>query len=733
MALSIIHACAGVCRCGAALSVAGLPSSRQYRLQGQRRGRKSLTGTMTSHEHTYLWDHTFQRGKGQEFKAKPTMGTGQPELRPDSNYLLPAPEMGGAPLLTAVELLGEDVQSAPPPAVVTEEPEGVAQHQPGDEGWVEGVDQPGEVPLGGKPMYKTYQPTEVEHFPAAGSVEVDNFNRSVEQYLAPEHGKHTLTMPRMDWKTRKELKGSKYNVINFGHHNGGPTTEMQLPPGTLHAQRFVKPRWQGAPWVPPDSSDTTWDFRLDAPVSGLLVAPDHWQSLPLVEETTHPAEPRVAQDIMEVTDEQTNETFLVQPNQDLDTFPVSNIQRPHHYSKQYGMPLSFQEGPVQWASQLHVPERMPLVEKKLELSRDTSKDGQDMEILCFGDTLTIGHTYGSDEYNQQRASGRWMEDSDHEPREHPYALRLHEVLNCDVTVAAVHSESTDTMRDRLLAHLQRRKERGIPQPKVLILWAGYYDLLDPERLGRDTAQNLMRMHHVAHCFGIRTVHLGLPQVQSKPFPQLIGARLVEVNATLEDFAMDRTDRMCVVDLYKLLPPRRFGDLGTDRGGNPKFPKRASVAGPVWYTNHVLPTPLGSDRIGELIAKRLKHVPGFLSKAIADRFYDHPCSEALPLDKPGKSFEERLYDKSASRRQALAHPDLFGSKLANDLSPYREHEGRVDPENARLDGYQVSVAKGFRNYLRPEQSRGIAGTKPNTPGHEQLSAPMPRKGMMSTHG
>ncbi|KAJ9438537.1 hypothetical protein DIPPA_21541, partial [Diplonema papillatum] len=106
-------------------------------------------------------------------------------------------------------------------------------------------------------------------------------------------------------------------------------------------------------------------------------------------------------------------------------------------------------------------------------------------------------------------------------------------------------------------------------------------------------------------------------VAKKPLMQLMAARILEVNEMLTEFAQDRRKKMAVVDVFKHIPHRTSPVVQAPDGSGYALPQHLGRLGPVWRSGQIEFSPLGYDRVAELIYKKLKHIPGFLHAAIPD--------------------------------------------------------------------------------------------------------------------
>eukprot|EP01060_Flectonema_neradi_P005609 TRINITY_DN1373_c1_g1_i3.p1 TRINITY_DN1373_c1_g1~~TRINITY_DN1373_c1_g1_i3.p1 ORF type:complete len:694 (+),score=67.94 TRINITY_DN1373_c1_g1_i3:824-2905(+) len=566
-------------------------------------------------------------------------------------------------------------------------------------------------------LFRKFESFEVEHFPAASQADFTPsklFDTYRDVKLAP--GEIQMTLPRassVPSHHSSRLSFSTHNenayVAPANQRNMIPLKFNQSPASRVGASFWVKHNRDKSVWEK-DPLANTWDMLLDEPTNPLLAAPiTTWESLPLDSETIPADEIRDESKPREV--EVDGHKFEVTPNEELDILPVSITPKPNHWYKQYGMPMDKAIGPIQWEHEPIPASKMIRSVKQGSLKIDPNRDGQEMKILCVGDSLTLGLTVGSDKSHIMKGSEMSrinIEDEELEPREHPYALRLQKLLNANIDILGVPRDTTDLMRDRMLLKVKEQHEAGTPYDLVII-WGGVWDLYDPDVTGHEVALNLTRMHHVCHMYGAKTLAMTLPQLPSRPLGKHMMSRILDINAELEEFARDRRAQMKVVDIHRLIP-YSSGTFKVSLGHNLSEPKSGKVYTPIWHTSSIEMTPLGYDRVGELVYKKLKHSPGFIQKAIADRFYDHPCNET--------HHEARVFDKirdaeflakTKSRVRARANASSYGSTYHNKRTPWKDHTGT----KLELDDHDRRMELAYKNTTRVQH---LLTRTPRTAGH-----------------
>ena len=497
------------------------------------------------------------------------------------------------------------------------------------------IDLPKEEMHPSKPnrrLFRKYENFEIEHFPAASQSDYTPekmYDTYRDNTLAK--GEIQVTIPRPSsvtfYKSKRVSTSTHHNVALHSTNTKSivPLMFSQSPLSYLGSSYWAKHNRDRFKWET-DPLATSWDMLLDEPTNPLLSAPiTSWVPLPLDGETLPPNE--IRDESVPRTVQVDGQEFTVSPNDEVDILPVSVTPKPGHWFKQYGMPMDKAIGPIQWDKETVPAMKLIRSVKQGSLTKDPKKPGQDMRILCVGDSLTLGITKGSDKtyYSKGEKTSLNMEDEDLDPREHPYALRLHHLLNADIDILGVPRDTTDLMRDRMLLKVKEQFEKGMPYDLVII-WGGIWDLYDPNMTGHEVALNLTRMHHVCHLYGAKTLGLTLPQLPNKPHGKYMNGRVIDTNEQLQDFAKGKRRDMSIVDIHRLIPYSVHTFNIALAADQPLIAKRNSAINPIWHSAAIEMTPLGYDRVGELIFKQLKHMPGFLQKAIPDRFYSHPCNE-----------------------------------------------------------------------------------------------------------
>eukprot|EP01063_Lacrimia_lanifica_P004168 TRINITY_DN12327_c0_g1_i1.p1 TRINITY_DN12327_c0_g1~~TRINITY_DN12327_c0_g1_i1.p1 ORF type:complete len:765 (+),score=222.29 TRINITY_DN12327_c0_g1_i1:70-2364(+) len=591
--------------------------------------------------------------------------------------------------------------------------------------------------------YENFQGKGREHFPAAGQadqVPSHYFQYYRDHRLAPYENQ--LDLPRTAGQVNR--KGLKRGRMEYGYHHGGLSVKHSQSPASFIGSNFwvkkgMVSRWKTRTW---DPLATTWDMMLDEPTNPLLAAPHgRWESLPLDGETMPPDQMRLETGSYDVPVDvlatgagagtategeagtgagegeagggaaasegvsSSTQTFKVSPNAEYDVFPVSVTPKPGHFSKQYGMPMIKTIGPIQPQHEIHAVEKLHRAETKAVLPRDEAKGGgQDMRILCIGDSLTTGLAYGNDAGAVYKKEA-WLhrDHSEAMPHFHPYAKRLHELTNAHIEVLGVHRDTTDEMRDRLWTRLQEKAEEGRPYDLVVI-WGGIWDLFSPKTSADDVAQNLFRMHHVCHMHGSKTLALNLPQVSKKPLGTFVGTRLLDINKMLDDFAADRRKDMSVCDIYRLIPHRANAvSHGRSRDGRATTSHLGRL-GPVYKTGAIEFSPLGYDRVAELVYKTLKHRPGFMPTAVPSRFSDNPCNDSTQREE--LYFRNEHEFRTGSKRRANADPDMYGSVYHTNNSEWADEDApkeALSDEQAERVEFGMETSRLIRTPLHLESS------------------------------
>ena len=524
-------------------------------------------------------------------------------------------------------------------------------------------------------VFRTYQNFEVEHFPAASQADYMT-NTLVDTYrdYRVSGEEQQLCIPQT---TSISLAHKRHKTSQFGHHNlGWSPIYNQSPAMNRGSQFWAKKGRDMFKWQDPLA--TSWDMLLDEPTNPLHAAPHgRWLTLALNDEVQDPKELRTAesstQQVTEVEDFEGNKhEFATSSNQELDALPVSTLPQGGKYSKMMGMPIQKTNHVIQYHEEEYLPEKLVRAEKWMSLYRDEDKEseesGQDMRILCIGDSLTIGLTYGNDEYHTHGKIAHHhlaRDPTEKDAFEHPYAKRLYELTNANIDVFGVVRDTTDLMRDRLWRRLEERQKSG-QQYDLVVIWGGVFDLFDPDATGESVAQNLMKMHHVCHMHGCKTVAINLPNPAKGSRSDFTGARVLEVNALLKEFADDRRKKMAHLDIYSLMPARSSPKQTMRRTRNGQhLPETLNKIGFTNRSGWIEFTPNGYDRVAELVFKTLKHKPHFLQKALGNRFYPNPTTEPNPTEEPEEAF---LLDSHlrhfGSRRRTYAHSDCYGSVLVD---------------------------------------------------------------------
>eukprot|EP00754_Rhynchopus_humris_P041872 Rhum_TRINITY_DN25404_c0_g1::Rhum_TRINITY_DN25404_c0_g1_i1::g.182061::m.182061 len=538
-------------------------------------------------------------------------------------------------------------------------------------------------------VFRTYQNFEVEHFPAASQADYMT-NTLINTYRDFRvHGdEQQLCIPQ---STSVSLAHRRYKNSSFGHHNlGWSPIYNQSPAMSRGSQFWAKKGVDRFKWQDPLA--TSWDSLLDEPTNPLHAAPHgKWLTLPLNDEVQDPTELRTAesstQQVTEVEDfDGTKHEFATSSNQELDALPVSTLPQGGKYSKMMGMPIQKTNHVIQYHEEEYLAEKLVRAEKWMSLYRDEDKEGeesgQDMRILCIGDSLTIGLTYGNDEYHTHGKIGHHKLARDHTEKEvfeHPYAKRLHELTNAHVDVLGVVRDTTDLMRDRLWRRLEERQKSG-QQYDLVVIWGGVYDLFDPDKTGESVAQNLIKMHHVCHMHGCKTVAINMPHPAKGARSDFTGTRTLEVNDLLKQFADDRRKNMAHLDIYSLMPPRSSPKQLSRRTRNGQhLPETLNKIGFANRSGWIEFTPNGYDRVAELVFKTLKHKPHFLQKALGNRFYPNPTTEPNPDEEPEEAFILDSHLRHfGSRRRTYAHSDCYGSVMVDKNAAHKVPGHKHDP-------------------------------------------------------
>ena len=522
-------------------------------------------------------------------------------------------------------------------------------------------------------LYRLYQDFEVEHFPAASQAEYIP-DKVYQTYKDPQlaEGELQVCIPQttsMDTYSRRRpgRKSHKFfNGTDGWHMYGQMPTFFQSPSSSAGAAYWAN-HWRDTDlWK--DPYPTTWDMMLDEPTNPLLNAPHGaWEALPLDTETLHPSVLRRSEDMAQKTT--VVEDFAGNPhelttsaNSETDLMPTAVVPTPGKWHKQYGMPMQKHVGPLDHIiHETVLPAKLHRAVKHLSLKPIEGNGGQDgMRILCVGDSLTLGACYGTDDYFSTKGPFQLLNDDVKTLHEHPYAKRLHELTNAQVDVVARFREKTTDMRDMMWEVINAAHQHGTKYDLVII-WGGAWDLFDPDTSGDEIAQNLMKMHHVCHMYGSKTVAVNIASVGKKSYGKLFGPRILEINNKLDQFANERRAKMAVTDVYSLTPGRS-SMLRVERkaaDGHLAAHQRARV-GPVYRSGTIEFTPLGYDRVAELIFKTLKHKNGFLQTALPNRFSGTPCAEPHPSQYRMLEDFSRIHKKNASWRKTHASPDIYGS-------------------------------------------------------------------------
>eukprot|EP01061_Rhynchopus_euleeides_P011769 TRINITY_DN21339_c0_g1_i1.p1 TRINITY_DN21339_c0_g1~~TRINITY_DN21339_c0_g1_i1.p1 ORF type:complete len:742 (+),score=162.51 TRINITY_DN21339_c0_g1_i1:117-2342(+) len=581
-------------------------------------------------------------------------------------------------------------------------------------------------------VFRTYQNFEVDHFPAAGQADFQAdklFTTYADPQVERESGEVQLTIPTQASECPGQHRMKRFKTHKFfwgtnGWHNYGHRPIYAQSPSSFAGSNYWsthnRDRFQ---WK--DLMATTWDMLLDEPTNPLLRAPHGaWESLPLDGETIAPDVMRDneaigAKDTVVEDFEGGQHVITTQANSDMDVLPVSILPSPGKWSKQLGMPMVKTIGPIQHEHEMHLPEKLHRAEKRLRLSPDPEREGQGMRILCVGDSLTLGASYGTDEYLHTKGPySMAQEREEKELHEWPYAKRLHELTNAEIDIVARFRDTTEDMRDRLWRTVTAAHRRGEPYDLVVI-WGGIWDLFNPDVSADQVAQNLMKMHHVCHMHGMKTVSLALPQTHGSIW-KMMGPRVVDVNAKMEQFTRDRRKDMVGVDVFNLVA-NRVTPLAVERHstGSHEYAAARRKVGPVFRSGMIEFSPLGYDRVGELVFKELKHRPGFLRKALPNRFSGTPCADPHPTEYALREMREAHYEHHASRRRAMATPDLYGSTAEDHMSKFKDekHEPDYISEDqrqrhnmARAHERRITVSThtARRNHLKTDQATMSVG-------------------------
>lgn len=218
----------------------------------------------------------------------------------------------------------------------------------------------------------------------------------------------------------------------------------------------------------------------------------------------------------------------------------------------------------------------------------TALDPYAKHILCFGDSLTNGY------YNHGR-------------NYHPYSIKLKQLMNSNSQTRydILTSGKTGEMAHESMNHRLPQVLGNSSRFDWAIILAGTNDVAHVKNFGDDDSfmnqlisiwapkifKDIINLHEDAYRYGSRTVLLTIPESAYESWPQfkVLWIMRKRINQQLRQFAAQSQGRTILCDLAVQIPRHSL---------SPQLQK-------LFWSDHLHLTPLGYDKMAEVVYKCLK--------------------------------------------------------------------------------------------------------------------------------